>query len=288
MERTELLAASTPEILRERLLAQESLHDHVEALVALGRPGLRLISAEGTGRRVDGRRARRIGKLGGHPHLPSGFTWPRWGGVPLAFVAQLNLAKVPRRIRPKGLPKDGRLLFFALISPWNSNGSGFEQTCQWHVAHIPAGVPTERALFPWDLDSEARLYRQPVRAVADWTPARADSPSVKALGLTKRQEDAYRKALGWVDEYETVHRLLGNPEEIKGGVLASDAEKLLTGTRAKKDTDLAAWRLLLQVDSDHEGHGVVFGDAGRIFWMIREEDLAVGKLENAVLVGQSY
>lgn len=287
MECKELRHASTPGILRKRLLAQESLQEYAEELVGLGRHGLRLVTTEGRGGRINGKRARSIGKLGGHPHLPSGFTWPRWGGVPLAFVAQLNLAKVPRRVRPKGLPKDGRLVFFALISPWNDNGSRFEQPCQWHVAHIPVGARIERVRFPWDLGIEARLYRQPVRGIADWTPARWDSPEVRALGLSSKQEDAYRKALGPIDEYETIHRFFGNADEIKGG-LAAGAEQAATGARTKKDAGPTGWRVLLQVDSDHEGHGVVFGSAGRIFWMIREEDLALGKLENAVLVGQCY
>jgi uncharacterized protein YwqG len=47
----------------------------------------------------------------------------------------------------------------------------------------------------------------------------------------------------------------------------------------------AAWRLLLQVDSD-EDRGMYWGDVGRIYYWIREEDLRRGAFDAAWLILQ--
>jgi len=51
-------------------------------------------------------------KLGGHPDLPEGVPWPEFGGHPLAFVAQLDLAALAPCVTGKLLPAEGLLLFF--------------------------------------------------------------------------------------------------------------------------------------------------------------------------------
>jgi len=49
-------------------------------------------------------------KLGGVPDLPADLEWPAWGGRPLDFLAQIDLAELEIET---GLPKQGLLLFFA-------------------------------------------------------------------------------------------------------------------------------------------------------------------------------
>jgi hypothetical protein len=74
--------------LRERLQSV-GLGRHADALAGLAHPSVRL-----TGETVDdGLIGAGQSKLGGHPDVPDDFIWPTWGGLPQAFIAQVNLAE---------------------------------------------------------------------------------------------------------------------------------------------------------------------------------------------------
>jgi uncharacterized protein YwqG len=53
-----------------------------------------------------------VSKIGGVPTLPSELSWPIWKGEPLAFLAQLDLAEIPKEVVPPWLPRNGLLFFF--------------------------------------------------------------------------------------------------------------------------------------------------------------------------------
>ncbi len=53
-------------------------------------------------------------KFSGHPDLSPATPWPTWGGVPLAFIAQINLAEVAGHAFTECLPQTG-LLSFSII-----------------------------------------------------------------------------------------------------------------------------------------------------------------------------
>ena len=46
------------------------------------------------------------------------------------------------------------------------------------------------------------------------------------------------------------------------------------------------WELLLQIDTDEEGPGWMWGDVGRLYFWLRSEDLVAQRFENAWLVLQ--
>jgi len=54
-------------------------------------------------------------RIGGLPDLPQKMSWPTHKGKKIPFVAQLNLAELPKRAQTL-LPADGHLLVFALAS----------------------------------------------------------------------------------------------------------------------------------------------------------------------------
>lgn len=48
------------------------------------------------------------------------------------------------------------------------------------------------------------------------------------------------------------------------------------------------WRLLFQLDSDPDGLGVDWGDVGRLYFWIREQDLATSRFDATWTVLQCY
>ena len=51
-------------------------------------------------------------KIGGKPYLPKDFIWPYYNGLPLSFLAQINLEEVSSLDKDKLLPDKGILYFF--------------------------------------------------------------------------------------------------------------------------------------------------------------------------------
>jgi uncharacterized protein YwqG len=107
-----------------------------------------------------------------------------------------------------------------------------------------------------------------------------------------------------------VHRVLGWPHLIQGDNMEIECEASTRGRgmlgrlggavrsataggsredekRAFKRTARDSWRLLLQVDSD-EAAGMMWGDAGMLYFWIRADDLAARRLERVWCVMECY
>jgi uncharacterized protein YwqG len=95
---------------------------------------------------------------------------------------------------------------------------------------------------------------------------------------------------GWL------HRLLGHPQLIQGPMelecqLASNGIRCGGTEQDQKEAAALApgaedWRLLLQIDTDEDGPGWMWGDAGRIYFWIKKQDLAARRFDNVWLVFQ--
>ncbi len=51
-------------------------------------------------------------KVGGYPDLPPNRSFPKWKGIPLAFLAQINLADISIFKSASELPSSGLISFF--------------------------------------------------------------------------------------------------------------------------------------------------------------------------------
>lgn len=89
------------------------------------------------------RRAEAVGHFGGLPRLPAEIEWPRHAGsgIPMMFLASIDLAHLPALYGAPALPAEGTLLFFVAASgnDWCDDG----ETSMGRVVFLPEGV--ERA-----------------------------------------------------------------------------------------------------------------------------------------------
>ena len=91
------------------VLRGHGFDDVATAVEAAGKPCFRLVpSAEED--------ASPRSRVGGLPDLPDITRWPQWNGVPLAFLAQIDLGELAELNPDAPLPKSG-LLSFVLRSP---------------------------------------------------------------------------------------------------------------------------------------------------------------------------
>lgn len=261
--------------------------DHLEWLTRAVAPCVRLQA-----RRVDDV-DRGASRFGGAPDVPAGFEWPTWNGRPLSFLAQLDLAALPPA---PGLPRDGWLLFFydTQDMPW-----GFDPADQGCARVVHVGGPREalgRATAP---DGAQAWPPCAVEGFPAWDlPDASDEQCELDLLDDEERFDAWQalgahlRGSGGIE-----HHLLGYPQPIQdemrlqcqlvtNGLYCGNS----TGYEDPRAEVLAEgakeWRLLLQLDSDEEGPGWMWGDLGRLYWWIRESDLAARRFDATWLVLQ--
>lgn len=237
-------------------------------------------------------------KIGGTPDGISPNAWPIVNGTPLSFVAQIDLEEIHLANGPEYLPSSGSLLFFydADEQPW-----GFKPTDRdgWRVIHIDvdasttvvgadAECPTSR-VFP-----EKRLSAIPSRSLPEATFERI---GMDVDGLTDEEVD---RLSGLADAYYDglpAHQVGGFPRPVQSDYMELEAQLASNGLncgssagyndpRAKElGTGAKDWTLLLQLDSDDDVD-MMWGDCGRLYFWIREQDARSGDFNNVWMVLQ--
>lgn len=243
-------------------------------------------------------------RIGGLPDLPPGTAWPRLDGVPLSFLAQIDLAEVRGYPGAEALPPAGLLSFF-------HDASGRANVDEhgkwaWPVRHR-GGVQVLHLVFkPGDAaelvrtaapdDRELQIFPvYEVRPVSERMMPAMESPFYEALDPASVHDAAwyarFARAAG-LDESDPerpAHRLLGYTSELQGDPylqahlyasgqdFGEDWQREGARERALQ-REATRWRLLLQIDSE-PGNTLLNQDGGFFYFMIHEDDLAAGRFD---------
>jgi hypothetical protein len=252
-------------------------------------------------------------RLGGMPDVSAGFAWPTVHGRPLGFLAQIRLDEITPYDPEHRLPRAGWLLFFYDVrdQPW---GADPDDQAHHRVIHIteaalqhagrPGSLP-DQDLFPRCALTFEQRFTLPdlddVPGLAEALEAAPATPKQYAVGTRAELFGERRSAYSELCERLTAgardtdpnpefHLLLGNPMSIQGPVAGECARAA------------GAWQLLLQLDSHilpkypglaanpratEEGEWS-WGDAGRLYFMIREPDLKAARFDRTCFVLQCY
>lgn len=239
-------------------------------------------------------------KLGGIPDLPEGIVWPECNGVPMALLAQFRLQDLTPYDLDGRLPKSGILYFFyeAREQAW---GFDPKHRGNWAVIYHdgaldnlrptqpPAGLPKECRFRPCELAFHNEI------TVPSW-----DSRGVERLKLSEKENDIFIDLLDAIRTGEgTSHRMFGHPDQVQGemmlecqlashGIYLGGSEGYADPRRAALEKGADDWQLLLQIDSDEENLGAMWGDSGRVYFWIRQEDLKKRECGDVWLILQCY
>jgi len=236
-------------------------------------------------------------KLGGQVDGLPCADWPKSNGAPLDFLCQLDLTEIRRADGPDWLPADGSLLFFydAEEQPW-----GFDPSDRpaWRVIHLPApsdaagGPPAPpRAPFPGK--------RLSAHASQSLPQANSDRIGVDLQGLTDSEFDSLFDASDAPYERFPAHQVGGYASPIQGddmefeaqlvshGIYCGDPEGYESPRAQELKGGSEEWVLLLQVDSDDDV-GMMWGDGGRLYFWIREQDARRADFSNVWMILQCY
>lgn len=236
-------------------------------------------------------------RIGGRPDLPDDVMWPIWKDEPLAFLAQINLSDLSKFSFASVLPREGWLYFFydANQSTWgfdpNDKGS-------WAVVFIPnSKTQIRRREVPSGIPQNGFYKSCGVKSRAIITPQPWESPAVEKLKLSRTEQDVYMEFLDELRENERVsHQLIGHPQPIQGD-MQLECQLVVNGLYCGNSTgysdprakELARgaenWGLLFQLDSDDEA-GMMWGDVGRLYFWINQENLLHRRFEESWMVLQ--
>jgi uncharacterized protein YwqG len=261
-----------------------------DALRTRAAPCFRLISDKSPSKPLRSR-------IGGLPDLPEAGLWPKNKGKSLAFLAQVNLGELQGKALPNTLPADGMLYFFyeAQQSTW---GSDPKDKGSWAVIYsekLPDEAPS--VAYPADLPAEGRYKSVPVRLQAGTSIPEPIQFVPDSLSDDQQTEiaDVYEQ---FIEHAGSLHQLLGLPAPIQDNGMEFDCQLASHGIPADgkgyKDPRARSlkpgakhWRLLLQLDSD-DAAGMMWGDAGRLYFWILDNDLKDRHFENVWMVMQCY
>jgi uncharacterized protein YwqG len=233
--------------------------------------------------------------LGGLPRLPEDASWPVRNGTRMEFLARLSLTELHRAQPISWLPTEGALLFFYDVEeePW-----GFDPKDRggWKVLPVP-DLPQPLASVDRKSDEGTTFPRCNVRFnPVEVFPSPFRGP-VDRLRLTEEEFDEYCNTRDAIFQGKPKHQVSGFPWPVQGDDMEFECQLVASGLycgdgsgyedrRAKLlSADAANWRLLLQLDTDDE-LGVMWGDAGLIYYWVEEERAKKGDFSNAWLVLQ--
>lgn len=245
-------------------------------------------------------------KFGGCPDLPGDVAWFRMerANIPLSFIGQVNLAEIAPFDLEHKLPECGMLYFFYDCStapdgmPW---GFAPEDSDGWRVYFYDGDMSAlSRKAPPADLkeNENGMLFGTSgmhFETVAELPSTESDLTDGLDVPDDEELQDRYWQ---WLDEHtpELSNKLLGHADNVQGGMEleceyvthgnncgTSDGYRI--GKSEELDKNAAHWNLLLQVDSN-ENIGMMWCDAGRLYFWITDEDLANRAFENCWMVLQ--
>jgi len=206
---------------------------------------------------------------------------------PLAFVAQLNLADLDGYSLSLPLPSEGLLSFFYDL---RTSPGDFDPTAQdaWRVLFTPPGTHLARRDDPFASEQRSPHDDRPEPDEAAMTFEQIwtlpDVIASRDTELASWTSAAYGALLEAARGELPNHQVTGAPTQVQGdmawgcqlvssGVYCGTSPTLTTAERAFHEREARQWRLLFQVDRDAETLGVSWGDAGLLYWWIREPDV---------------
>ncbi len=236
-------------------------------------------------------------KIGGSPDLPKNIDWFTYRQNPMSFLAQINLSETVEFDIDNKLPKQGILYFFydAKQGVW---GYAPEDKDGAKVFYYQGKISElERKEKPNKLDDDAYFESCSLTFTSSINMPDYQSSLMDDITLEDDEETNYENLTDEIYEDE-IFKLLGHSDNVQGGMelecelvtngLNCGGSEAFQSSKAKElEKNIDLWHLLFQMDSSDD-IGTMWGDCGRIFYWIRENDLQEKKFENSWAILQCY
>lgn len=267
-------------------------------------------------------------RIGGNPDLPVTLKWPSDRYIKAwkkespnrkrypyilrhyKFVAQINLAELASLQISAPLPQQGMLYFFTDVDEHHKKISrrplqGAETSTEHtgRVLYYGGDVDALQRTCPPTKDYVVFDSHQITPKIVLTMPSSSSIP-LRDLALSTADLETYKEIEELTSASHATH-MLGFAGEVQDGFdmriqceaqsTQNDHQLLEYSHGEGRDLTLEKganrWLLLLQVDSTFHGttrNGMTFGDAGRIYFWIRDDDLKSHDFSNCQLIFQGH
>lgn len=249
-----------------------------------------------------------VSKFGGCPDLPIGFEWYYFKGEssftdeikhrPLSFLAQINCEEIKKYDIDNRLPSTGILYFFyeleSMVWGFDPQDKGGAKV-YYYNGDVSKLVRTD---FPKDMEQDFMMPEIKLSFGAKY-----NAPSFEELfdDYQSNSWEEYDELLdksGYMIGEENSSKLLGYGDTIQGdmllqcelvtnGLYCGDSTGYNSPKRRELEENENQWKLLFQLDTvTTDDFELMFGDCGRIYYYIKEEDLKDKNFDNTWLILQ--
>ena len=244
-------------------------------------------------------------KIGGKPYLPKDFIWPYYQGLPLSFLAQINLEEVKSLDKDNLLPSTGMLYFFYELETeeWGykpqSKGCAkvfyYEDISNFSLIDFPENMEDDYKIPEFKVNFKSNI----------------SLPSYEDFYLFLKEHDTFKEQdisfSDFIPLYDELFipdnnytKLLGYPEVIQNP-MEEECEAVTRGfdmggvesypKKYQKEIRSTSkdWILLFQMDTvETNDYELMFGESGHIYFWIKKEDLKNKNFDNIWLILQCY
>ena len=237
-----------------------------------------------------------VSKIGGHPDLPAGTTWPTFKGRPQSFLAQIRLADVSTHDVSGLLPRRGMLWFF-YDADQETFGENPQDRGGWSIL-FNVGQPTslKRQSAPATLPPTSLFRACSLSFGSELTLALQPELELPNFDWSDKEQQAYEQVLEILRRPADLalprHRMLGYPDTIQDDMrlqcqLISNGITDIDDPRvAELQAGASDWLLLLQIDSDTSAR-MHWSNNGMLYYWIKQDDLQARRFEQNWLVLQA-
>lgn len=256
--------------------------------------------------KTNGEQCQEIGKtkLGGCPDLSKNISWARskQDNQYLSFLGQINLREVEQFDELGILPKKGILYFFFNLDSGDDGKVIFsKEEIGLERANLPDEIKEQKKSFWKQLftkrskkrilkESQVNIYKE--YQIPSWDSLRFEKIQ-KEIITNIKPIDAFHEDIFELiyNEEETNHHLLGHYQGIQNEFYELNFLTLNTSNIEHLTLDeinnALKWKLLFQFDSDNNLE-ISWGDWGRIYFFIHEDDLKNQNFDNVKITADCY
>jgi uncharacterized protein YwqG len=212
----------------------------------------------------------------------------------LSFLAQINLEEVASYDTEKVLPSTG-ILYFFYDSQQETWGFDPKDKGSWRVIYFDGDKSElKRVSLPENMPKEGIFTACRLELKSELSLPACESKYIDEIMLSDKESDAYFDFCDELQQDSVINKLLGHPDQIQGdmqlevqlvsnGLYCGNSSGYLDPRAKELKKGVREWRLLLQIDSDPNCN-MMWGDVGRLYFWIKNDDLLNRRFENVWMI----
>ena len=232
-------------------------------------------------------------KIGGKPDLSNSSQWPMTNSKKsLSFIGQLNCAELKTFDKDNLLPNEGLISFF-YCSEQEAWGFDPKDTDRFKVIYAESIENLDRINFPKDLEQHSIFQPNELKFDSSLSLPGWEHESIDGI-LSDDEADHYIEiSSGAENQILGYANCVQGPMELEcqlvtNGLYCGDPSGYEDPKRKELESGKADWILLFQLDSEEDNAGMMWGDAGKLYYWIRKQDLKNKNFEKSWFVLQCY